>query len=143
MDISLFRHSFLQFVCFHDEYIFASGFFLLNQKITPLKPFLTKAPALVVVASLTSAPYWLESTWISIAYILLSVENHKLGTLTYTPGETKFLNRLLNIPSQYLPIVILPIGYPAENPSSKTRSRKSLRKTCYLNGYGQQDPFLR
>ena len=43
-----------------------------RQKITPLKPFLTKAPALVVVASLTSAPYWLESTWISIAYILLS-----------------------------------------------------------------------
>lgn len=113
-----------------------------RQKITPLKSFLTDAPALVIVASLTSAPYWLESTWISIAYILLSVENHELGTLTYTPRETKFLNRLLNIPSQYLPIVILPIGYPAENPSSKTRSRKSLKKTCHLNGYGQRDPLL-
>lgn len=107
-----------------------------EQKITPEKSFLTDAPVLIVVAGLTKAPYWLQSTWISIAYILLSVENQNLGTLTYTPIETSFLNKLLNIPDDCRPVAILPIGNPAEKPSSETRARKPLQQTVYLNRYG-------
>jgi nitroreductase len=101
---------------------------LKEHKITPEKSFLTEAPVLVVVAGLTKAPYWLESTWISIAYILLSVESQKLGTLTYTPIETAFLNKLLNIPENYHQVAILPIGNPAEGPTLGTRARKPLDK---------------
>jgi len=108
---------------------------LKEQKITPEKSFLTEAPVLVVIAGLTKAPYWLESTWISIAYILLSVESQKLGTLTYTPIETAFLNKLLNIPENYHPVAILPIGNPAEGPTLETRARKPLEQIVYLNRY--------
>jgi nitroreductase len=109
-----------------------------GQNITAEKSFLTEAPVLVVVAGLTTAPYWLESTWIAIAYILLSVENQKLGTLTYTPTDKAFLNKLLNIPKEYHPVAILPIGKPAENPDPKTRARKNLKQIVYLQKYGNR-----
>ncbi len=107
-----------------------------KQGITPEKPFLTDAPALIVVAGDTKAPYWLESTWISIAYILLQAENQKLGTLTYTPSDTTFLNTLLNIPSHYSVVAIIPVGYPAEIPITETRPRKPLKQTVHRNKYG-------
>jgi nitroreductase len=108
---------------------------LKEQKITPEKSFLTEAPALIVVAGFTKAPYWLESTWVSIAYILLSVESQNLGTLTYTPPETVFLSKLLNIPEAYHPVAILPIGYSAETPSPETRPRRPREQIVYLNIY--------
>jgi len=107
-----------------------------EQKITTEKSFLTEAPALIVVAGFTKAPYWLESTWISIAYILLCAESQNLGTLTYTPSETAFLNKLLNIPEDYRPVAILPVGHPAERPPSETRSRRPLEQIVYQNRYG-------
>jgi len=107
-----------------------------KQGLTPAKPFLTDAPALIVVAGDTKAPYWLESTWISIAYILLQAENQKLGTLTYTPPDTTFLNELLNIPNHYSPVAVIPIGYQAETPTTKTRPRKPLKQTVHHNKYG-------
>ena len=111
---------------------------LKEQKITPEKNFLTEAPALIVVAGFTKAPYWLESTWVSIAYVLLSVESQNLGTLTYTPPEMLFLNKLLNIPDDYHPVAILPMGYPAESPSPESRARKPLEQMVYLNRYGDK-----
>ena len=114
---------------------------LKEQGITPEKSFLTGAPVLVVVAGLTKAPYWLESTWICIAYILLSVESQNLGTLTYTPMETVFLNKLLNIPEDYHPVAILPIGYPAEGLSPETHARKPLEQIVYVNRYAHPCAF--
>ncbi|RLI27033.1 nitroreductase family protein [Candidatus Bathyarchaeota archaeon] len=111
---------------------------LKEQGITPEKSFLTDAPILVVVAAYTKAPYWLESTWISIAYILLSVQSRGLGTLTYTPSETGFLNEILGLPADYRPVAILPIGYPAETPSPSMRPRKPLEQIVYLNRYGNR-----
>jgi nitroreductase len=107
-----------------------------EQKITPEKSFLTEAPALIVVAGFTKAPHWLESTRISIAYILLYAESQGLGTLSYTPSDTTFLNKLLNIPVVYRSVAVLPLGYPAERPSAETRSRKPLEEIAYQNRYG-------
>jgi len=123
---------------FHEKAPVQLRRWLKEQKITPEKSFLTEAPALIVVAGLTKAPYWLESTWISIAYILLSVEAQNLGTLTYTPSKTVFLNKLLRIPDDYHPVAILPIGNPAERPSPETRARKPLEQRVYLNRYGDK-----
>jgi nitroreductase len=109
-----------------------------EQRITQEKSFLTDAPALIVVAGLTKAPYWLQFTWISAAYVLLSAESHHLGTLTYTPIETVFLNKVLNIPDDYRPVAILPIGNPVERPSPETRVRKPLEQIVYLNRYDEK-----
>jgi nitroreductase len=107
-----------------------------KQGITPQKSFLTEAPSLIVVAGYTKAPYWLESTWLSIAYILLQAASQGFGTLTYTPSDTHFLNKLLKIPKDYEPVAIIPIGYPAEKPSPETRSRKPLETIVRINKYG-------
>ena len=106
-----------------------------RQSISSAKPFLTDAPALTVVAGNTNAPYWLESTWISIAYILLQAENQKLGTLTYTPSGTTFLNKLLNLPNHYSVVAIIPIGYPSETPTTKTRPRNPLKQIVHHNRF--------
>jgi len=63
---------------------------LKDNKITPEKRFLTEAPFLIVIAALSTMPYWLESTWISIAYMILAIEEKGLSSLTYTPGESGF-----------------------------------------------------
>ncbi len=106
-----------------------------KQGITPQKSFLTEAPALIVVAGRTEAPYWLESTWMSIAYIVLEAASRGFGTLTYTPSDTRFLNKLLKIPKDHQPVAIIPVGYPAENPSPETRPRKRLETLVHRNLY--------
>ena len=96
------------------------------------KEFLTQAPVLLVVVADTAKPYWQESTWLSIAYTLLAVESEGLGTLTYTPSETRFLNQLLDIPDHFSPEVILPIGYPVDTlPSKKTRVKGRVFEEKY------------
>lgn len=113
---------------------------LREQGITPNKSFLTDAPFLIVVAGCTKAPYWLESTWISIAYMILAAEDEGLASLTYTPGDTAFLNEMLSLPQDYKAVAILPIGYPDEEPSSEKRSRKSLGQIGFYNKYGVKLP---
>lgn len=96
------------------------------------KQFLTQAPLLLVIAGDTTKPYWRESTWLSIAYMLLAIESEGLGTVTYTPSETGFLNRLLDIPEHYHSEVILPIGYPLETlPIKKARGQGRVFEENY------------
>lgn len=82
-----------------------------EKKISLKKDFLVDAPYLVVVAGETDKPYWLESTWISIAYVILAAEYEGLATLTYTPAKLDFLNDLLNLPKKLKPVSIIPVGY--------------------------------
>jgi len=81
-----------------------------KKNISLNKEFLIVAPYLVIVAGEISKPYWLESTWISITYFVLAAENEGLGTLTYTPAEMGFLNKLLELPDGFQPVVIIPVG---------------------------------
>lgn len=105
-----------------------------KNKITPSKPFLTEAPYLVVVCSDTRAPYHVQSTWISIGFILLAIEGMGLGTLTYTPSDTSLLRRALKIPKEFSLEAVLPIGIRAEY---KVKRRRGLRKLLYLNAWGR------
>lgn len=81
-----------------------------SKNISLDKDFLVDAPYLVVISGEIDKPYWLESTWLSIAYFILAAENEGLGTLTYTPAEMNFLIDLLDLPDGFQPLVILPIG---------------------------------
>ncbi len=82
-----------------------------NKDVSLKKDFLVDAPLLLVIASETDKPYWLESTWISIAYVILAAENEGLATLTYTPMEMGFLNDVLDLPKSLKPVAVIPVGY--------------------------------
>ena len=105
-----------------------------KQNITPAKPFLTQAPYLIAVCSDTRAPYHIQSTWISIGFILLAAEEVGLGTLTYTPSEASVLRRMLRIPDRYSLEAILPIGFPRER---KRKRRRGLKQSMYINEWGR------
>lgn len=119
---------------FHDESPSWLKEWFSKKQITSEKQFLTDAPYLVVIAGNTTMPYWLESTWISVAYILLSTEAEGLSTLTYTPGQMSFLNSLLGLPEVYEPVVILPIGYPDEFPTKIDNDDKEAK--IFFNKFG-------
>lgn len=106
-------------------------------KITPEKQFLTEAPFLIVVTALTTMPYWLESTWISIAYMILAVEEKGLSSLTYTPDETNFLNAILDIPKDYCVVAILPLGFSNEKGCSIPK-RKNITQLVFKNRFGKE-----
>lgn len=110
---------------------------LKDHNITPEKRFLTEAPFLVVVMALKSMPYWLESTWISIAYMILTIEEKGLSSLTYTPSQTDFLNPLLDIPKDYNVVTILPIGFSNEKSESKPM-RKNVAQFVFKNKFGEE-----
>jgi len=110
---------------------------LEDSKITPEKRFLTEAPFLIVVAALTTMPYWLESTWISIAYVILTAEEKGLSSLTYTPGETGFLNSLIDIPKDHSVVTILPLGFSNEKELSKPK-RRDITQIVFKNRFGER-----
>ena len=82
-----------------------------KKRISLDKNYLVEAPVIIIVVGEMDNPYWLESTWISITYILLAAEYEGLGTLTYTPNEIGFLKEILMLPEKIEPVVIIPIGY--------------------------------
>ena len=94
--------------------------------ITPEKQFLSDAPALIVVFGDTDDPYWRESVWISIGYMMLACVDQGLGTVIYTPGDPAYLNEVLDVPERFSPQVILPVGYPVvepqDNPTKQTEA---------------------
>lgn len=106
-----------------------------EKQISLEKNFLIDVPYLVVVAGETDKPYWLESTWLSIAYIILAAENEGLATLTYTPREMDFLHDLIKVPFDFEPVVIIPIGYPSEK-VSKTNTNNE--KKLFFNKYASE-----
>jgi len=88
------------------------------------KKFLTDAPVLIVVFGDRNDPYWRESVWISIGYMLLAAVDQGLGSMIYTPGDPGYLNAVLDVPARYVPLAILPIGCPLvepqKNPTKQT-----------------------
>ncbi len=107
-----------------------------KKKISLDKNFLIDAPFLIVVAGDTTKPYWLESTWISIAYMILAAENEGLSVLTYTPSETDFLNNLLHLPNRFEPVVIIPVGYAKDKASKETSI--NVEERVFINKYGER-----
>jgi len=109
------------------------GEWLSEKGFTPEKPFLSEAPYLILAFGYTKAPYWLQSTWISIGYLLLALEEAGLGTVTYTPPNPKSIEELLKAPPGYKLQTILPVGYPAD-PKPKYE-RKRLEEVVSFNGF--------
>jgi len=94
--------------------------------LSPVKSFLTEAPYLIVVFAKKGEPYWKESVWICIGYMILKIEEEGLASLTYTPPEMSFLNEMLNISNSYKAVAILPVGYLDEKVDLSKRKRKPI-----------------
>lgn len=95
------------------------------------KPYLSEAPALIVVFSRRSTPqepsyYPSESTGIATGFLLSALHLARLGTLTHTPSPMNFLNDLLGVPGNFRPHMIVVTGYPKKDASYPSIRRKSL-----------------
>jgi len=102
------------------------------------KPFLEIAPYLIVVFSKSHEQcddgstiknyYANESTGIATGFLIAALHHAGIATLTHTPSPMKFLNKILDRPSNERPFVLLVIGYPAKDAVVPSISKKSLEQ---------------
>jgi nitroreductase len=104
------------------------------------KPFLETAPYLIVAFK---KPYELdpdgkkhqnyyvnESIGLACGFLISAIHDAGLVTLTHTPSPMKFLERILNRPSNERAFLLLPIGYEAEEVYVPNNRRKSLEEVA-------------
>lgn len=104
---------------------------------TPSKPFLEKAPYLIVIFSQlcsynengqkTAHYYVTESVGIATGMLISALHLSGLVTLTYTPASMRFLNRVLDRPSHEKPFMILVTGYPEKDARVPVITKKATR----------------
>jgi len=116
-------------------------YFVFNQKI---KEELTEAalgqsfiaqPPLVIVGCIDKkrAEYYEErgenlysvcDVSVSVQNLMLLAQEEGLGTVWVGKFDEKEVSKILNLPDNLRPIVLIPIGYPAEKPSVPPRVSK-------------------
>lgn len=100
------------------------------------KPFLEKAPALIVIfekkysvdekGNKIKHYYTKESVGIACGMMISAVHNAGLVSLTHTPSPMNFLNGILGRPENEKPYLILVIGYPGKDVMVPDIKRKQL-----------------
>lgn len=90
----------------------------------PDKPYLELAPWLVVLFRVDwelaggqkrKNYYPMESIGIMSGFFLMACHMLGLATLTHTPSPMKFLRDICGRPENEKPILLIPVGYPAED----------------------------
>lgn len=102
------------------------------------KPFLEIAPYLIVcfAQSYGVLPdgrkvknyYATESVGIAIGMLITAVHHAGLAALTHTPSPLGFLNEICGRPNNERPILLLVIGYPAEDAQVPSITKKPLEE---------------
>lgn len=87
------------------------------------KPFLETAPWVIAVFAVNSfvdatggrqqTYYAKESTGIACGFLIATLHQAGLATLTHTPSPMAFLNEICGRPAQEKPFLLLVVGYPA------------------------------
>jgi len=100
------------------------------------KPFLETAPYLIIAfkrpyeldkAGKKHQNYYVnESVGLACGFLLSAIHDAGLVTLTHTPSPMKFLERILERPSNERAFLLLPVGYGAEEVFVPNNKRKSL-----------------
>jgi nitroreductase len=100
------------------------------------KPFLEQAPWLVAIfaqsyglaadGTQVSHYYVQESVGIATGFLIAALHHAGLACLTYTPSPMRFLNTILDRPSNEKPFLILVVGYPAEDAKVPDIEKKPL-----------------
>jgi iodotyrosine deiodinase len=102
------------------------------------KPFLEAAPWLIVIfgqrygiaadGSHVKHYYVPESVGIAMGFLIASLHNAGLATLTHTPSPMGFLNEICGRPANEKPYVLLVAGYPAEDCKVPLITKKKLEE---------------
>jgi len=103
------------------------------------KPHLEDAPYLIVVfrqayGLATSAEtkikhyYTEESVGIAVGFLLASLHQAGLATLTHTPNPMGFLGEILERPANERAYVVVPVGYPAADAQVPAITKKPLNE---------------
>ena len=102
------------------------------------KPFLEVAPYIIAVfvknyerhadGRITKYYYALESVAIAAGILVTALHHAGLATLTHTPSPMAFLNQILGRPNNERPVLLLVVGYPADDAAVPDLSRKSLEE---------------
>lgn len=100
------------------------------------KPFLDIAPYIIAifVQSYGLLPdgrklkhyYATESVGIACGLLITALHHAGLATLTHTPSPMKFLNEILERPTNERAFLLLTVGYPAENAMVPAIQKKNL-----------------
>lgn len=102
------------------------------------KPFLETAPYLIAIFG---QPYGIspegkkiphyyvtQSVGLATGMLISAIHDAGLVSLTYTPGDTRFLNEMLSRPPHEQPFMILVTGYPAEDTEVPVIGKKKLEE---------------
>ena len=108
------------------------------------KPFLEDAPYLIVVfkkmyelnkdGERMPNYYVNESVGIATGFLLAAIHNAGLVALTHTPSPMNFLARTLKRPDNERAFLLIPVGYPPENPKVPDLQRKALNQVMIHYG---------
>ena len=100
------------------------------------KPYLERAPCLIVIFAENYVPtpdggktrtyYATESVGIATGMLITAVHRAGLVSLTHTPSPMKFLNEILERPSNERAFMVLVVGYPAEGAEVPEITKKAL-----------------
>ena len=100
------------------------------------KPFLEIAPYLIAVFAAGHSEladgrrvknyYVSESVGIATGMLVAALHHAGLATLTHTPSPMRFLNEILERPTDERPYLLLVTGYPAEGAKVPRIGKKSL-----------------
>lgn len=106
------------------------------------KSFLEKAPYLIVVFK---RPYEIdnqgnkhqnyyvnESVGLACGFLISAIHNAGLVTLTHTPSPMRFLEKILNRPSNERAFMLLPVGYASKETYVPEIVRKSIDEVMKL-----------
>ncbi len=102
------------------------------------KPFLETAPWLIVIFSKSHEVtkdggrvknyYASESVGIATGMLITAFHECGLASLTHTPSPMKFLNGILQRPSNERPFLVLVVGYPAADACVPLITKKPLEQ---------------
>jgi iodotyrosine deiodinase len=100
-----------------------------------VKEFLEVAPWLIVVfkkaydevdGEKQKNYYVNESVGLATGFLLTAIHNAGLVALTHTPSPMRFLQKILDRPENERPFLLIPVGFPIENPKVPDLTRKPL-----------------
>jgi len=105
------------------------------------KPFLEIAPYLIVVFKQSydlgkrgkrKNYYVNESVGIASGFLLTALHNAGLATLTHTPSPMGFLEKILKRPENEKAVLLIPVGYPAEDAKAPDLKKKSFQEVATI-----------
>ena len=117
-----------------------------KQDLAPLgtdanKPFIDEAPWIIVGFKRVyehegdqrhNNYYVNESMGIASGMLITAIHNAGLVTLTHTPSPMNFLQKILKRPENEKCILLIPVGYPADEIMIPDLERKTLKEVMHL-----------